>query len=98
MNLIDMYICWSGVAFNFALVAAVLWLLWCWVLFPAVEATSMTRYYKRIEKVHGVKMGNWFRVFWANYELFGRTFTTRRCAYGYWEGVGLWEVFPAEDE
>lgn len=96
--MIDAYIYWSGVAFNFTLIPVILWVLWCLVLFPAVEAASMARYYRRIGKVHGIKVHSWFRLFRANYELFGRTFTAQRCSYGYWEGVGRWEVFPAEAE
>lgn len=94
--MVDGYIYWCGVAFNFFLAAAFLWLLWCWVLYPAVEAASMARYYRRIGKVHGIKMPSWLWLFCANYDLFGRAYTAKRCLYGYWEGVGRWEVFPAE--
>lgn len=96
--MVDAYIYWSGIAFNFTLIPVILWALWYLVLFPSVEAASMARYYRRIGKVHGIKVHNWFKLFRANYELFGRAFTAERCRYGYWEGVGRWEVFPAEAE
>lgn len=96
--MVDAYIYWSGIAFNSTLAIAILWVLWCLVLFPAVEAASIARYYRRIGKVHRIKVASWCRLFLANYELFGRTFTEQRCSYGYWEGVGQWEVFPAEAE
>lgn len=96
--MIDTYIYWSGVAFNFTISSAVLLFLWLWVLFPAVEAVSMARYYRKVGKVHGIKVHSFFKLFLAKYELFGRTFTAERCSYGYWEGVGRWEVFPAEVE
>lgn len=96
--MVDAYIYWSGIVFNLTIVAVILLGLWCLVLFPAVEAASLARYYRRIGKVHGIKVHNWFRLFLANYELFGRTFAAQRCDYGYWEGVGQWRVFPAEAE
>ena len=96
--MIDTYIYWSGVFFNSIIAVAILLLIWLWLIFPALEAASMARYYQVLGKVHGIKVHNWFRLFWANYEFFGRTFKAQRCDYGVWEGVGKWEVFPPAEE
>lgn len=92
--MIDAYIYWSGLAFNFTIAVAVLLFLWLWVLFPAVEAVSIARYYRKVGKVHGIKMHSFFKLFMDNYELFGRTYIAQRCSYGFWNGVGMWKVFP----
>lgn len=96
--MIDTYIYWSGVFFNLTFAVAILLVIWFWLIFPAVEAFSMTRYYLKLGKVHGIKMHHWFRIFCNNYEFFGRSFTSQRCDYGVWSGVGKWEIFPPNTE
>lgn len=84
--MIDTYFYWSGVFFNLIISLSIILAIWSWLIFPAVEAASIARYYRVMGKVHGIKMHSWFRLFLGGYELFGRTFESQRCSYGFWEG------------
>lgn len=88
------YLYWSGVILNAGIVIVLLFLLWTILIWPAIEAISMTRYYLAIaRKYPDVKLKNRFRVFVYHFEFFGRTFEATRCSYGEWRGVGNWTVY-----
>lgn len=94
----DAYLWWSGVVANAVIIIAATMVVFAWFIHPAFEAASMVRYYKTMQKVHGIKMHNVFRLFINSYEPFGRRFTATRCQYGYWEGIGKWRVYDCDNE
>lgn len=96
--MIDAYLWGAGLFFNVVLAVVIIIFASVWFIWPAVEAISMVRYYKRIQFVHGVKMHNILRLFIYAYEPFGRKFTATRCSYGYWEGVGDWKVYDQNNQ
>ena len=87
------YLWCSGVALNVVALAFIALAVWVWFIFPAVEAASMTRWYRKMGKVHGVNVGGRLKLFISCYEPFGRDFTSTKCRYGWWHGVGDWKVY-----
>lgn len=88
------YLFWSGVVLNVAVGLFILLCLWVWVVWPAIEAISLTRMTRAVCKRDGVKFRPFktFRTWYAD-TFFGRGFSAVRGSFWYWDGVGKWEVF-----
>ena len=69
-----------------------------WFIWPAVEAVSMVRYYKAIERAFPgqVKIKSTLKLFLDLYFAFGRDWESTRCHYGEWNGVGKWRVYGTD--
>lgn len=93
------YLFWSGVVLNVAVGLFIVLCLWAWVVWPAIEAISLTRMTRRVCKRNGVKFRP-FKTFrnWYGDTFFGRGFSAVRGDFWYWEGVGDWEVLDYDSE
>jgi hypothetical protein len=93
------YLFWSGVVLNVAVALFALLFTWVWVVWPAIEAISLTRMTRAVCKRNGDKFRP-FRTFriWYGDTFFGRGFSAVRGDYWYWEGVGKWEVLDYDAE
>lgn len=89
----------SGVMLNILLVLLSAYVLWQAVIFPAIEAVSMCRWYAAIWCRHPYIRPrlSWFYVWWQKFELFGRDFISISNSYGRWEGVGKWSVYESNE-
>ncbi|MDQ9175274.1 hypothetical protein QBS69_14420 [Cronobacter sakazakii] len=92
------YLLISGVVINVVILLIITSMVFVWFIWPAIEAVSMTMYYRRISKYYpDVKMKGLIRVFASCYEPFGRRFETMRCNYGYWRSISDWHVFKPDE-
>lgn len=85
----------AGLLFWLVVVVFLTGAIWHLFIWPAVEAISLTRCYRKVCRVREIKPMNGIRSFWAWYKMtvFGRDFTRISGQYYEWEGVGSWTVY-----
>lgn len=86
---------WFGMASMLCLVTGVLGAIWVFLVWPAVEAASITRMTFAYYKKHGIKAhASRLRVWWLWYRdmLGGRRFEAMRSHGWEWKGVGRWSI------
>lgn len=87
---------WFGLICGLCLLTAVLLGVLLFVVWPAVEAASITRmtfeiYKRRGITEHPTRLRVWW--LWYRYMIGGRTFEAVRSSGWEWKGVGKWSVF-----
>lgn len=87
---------WFGLICGLCLLTAVLLGVLMFVVWPAVEAASITRmtfeiYKRRGIKEHPTRLRMWWQ--WYRDMIGGRTFEAVRSSGWGWKGVGKWSVF-----
>lgn len=91
----------SGILLNIALAGLLLLCVWVWFIWPAVEAASITRCFRRASKASGgnPSLKDTFRTFsmWYVDLLFGRNWTRISNRQFEWEGVGNWHVYTHDE-
>lgn len=89
------YLLWTGIIANLIIFAALGMVLWVWFIWPAVEAFSKLRWYKACEKAYPteIKLKPWYKIFAAEYEIFGRQYESVSHRFGKWRGIGKWQVY-----
>ena len=87
---------WFGLICGLCLLTAVLLGVLMFVVWPAVEAASITRMTFQIYKRRGItEHPTRIRMWWLWYRdmIGGRTFETVGSSGGEWKGVGKWSIF-----
>lgn len=87
---------WFGLICGLCLLTAVLVGVLMFVVWPAVEAASITRMTFEIYKRRGIKEHpTRLRMWWLWYRdmIGGRTFEAVRSSGWEWKGVGKWSIF-----
>lgn len=87
---------WFGLICGLCLLTAVLLGLLMFVVWPAVEAASITRMTFEIYKRRGImEHPTRLRMWWLWYRdmIGGRTFEAVRSSGWEWKGVGKWSIF-----
>ncbi|QGH77287.1 hypothetical protein [Escherichia phage BEK2-2] len=87
---------WFGLICGLCLRTAVLLGILMFVVWPAVEAASITRMTFEVYKRHGVtEHPTRLRMWWLWYRdmIGGRTFEAVRSSGWEWKGVGKWSIF-----
>lgn len=89
------YLIVCGIILNGIIATSVIYALWISIIFPAIEAVSLCRWYRRIVKHHpGIRPeSSWLSIWWDNFHFMGREFSSTGSRYGTWRGVGNWIVF-----
>ncbi|WP_312839313.1 hypothetical protein [Pantoea piersonii] len=89
------YLVICGIILNAIIATALIYALWISIIFPAVEAFSLCRWYSRIFKHHPSirPEWSWLGCWWHNFHFMGRDFDSTGSKYGTWRGVGNWIVF-----
>ncbi|QXV85066.1 hypothetical protein P9607_gp59 [Escherichia phage TheodorHerzl] len=89
-------ICWFGLICGLCLLTAVLLGILMFVVWPAVEAASITRMTFEVYKRRGItEHPTRLRMWWLWYRdmIGGRTFEAVRSSGWEWKGVGKWSIF-----
>lgn len=94
------YLITCGIALNCMVLIVASLCLWHFVIWPAVEAVSLTRMSRRIAKVNNLKTSAW-QFWWVYFKrrVGGCNDTYKGRSHGLrflWEGVGKWEVYGSE--
>uniref|UniRef100_A0AB74UJM8 Uncharacterized protein n=1 Tax=Escherichia phage vB_Eco_Lzu_P3 TaxID=3348405 RepID=A0AB74UJM8_9CAUD len=87
---------WFGMASILCLVTGVLGAIWVFLVWPAVEAASITRMTFEVYKRRGItEHPTRLRMWWLWYRdmIGGRMFEAVRSEGWEWKGVGKWSVF-----
>lgn len=93
--MLELYWIICGVLFNILVGGAVCVVLWVWIIWPAVEAVSITRMYCAVCKLRGTPR-RWVGFIWWTWfrdMAGGRRFECMRSNGWYWGGVGDWNVY-----
>lgn len=94
--MLEMYWMICGVLFNILVGGFAMLVLWVWVIWPAVEAASITRMTLQVRKRLGKKRAWVGKIWWTwfrEYFVGGRRFESLRGNGWYWGGVGDWNVY-----
>ncbi|RXO74423.1 hypothetical protein [Salmonella enterica] len=98
----DSFLILMGVVFTTLLLAVVIYLMWILLLWPIVEAVSLTRMTREYWRINGYKRGVWrtIRTFiaWYAETVFGRRFDAIHSRGWRWESVGKWWVYEDKQD
>jgi len=88
---------WSGIAANLFLFMGLLWLVWIKIVWPFVEACSITKC--TVRAFGPARKNSVLRIFLKAFlsTVGGRDWETTKCRYYTWHGVGNWVVHNKED-
>ena len=87
---------WFGLGCATLFVTVLALLVWVFLIWPAVEAASITRMTFQIYKRRGItEPPTRLRMWWLWYRdmIGGRTFEAVRSSGWEWKGVGKWPIF-----